>query len=320
MSDLPPERLSVSPPFTYTGLDVFGPWTVVARCTRGGQAHSKRWAVLFTCMSNRAVHIEVIMSMDSSSCINALCRFFAIRGPAKQLHSDCGTKFIGACNELGFNKVVKESKVQRYINDQGCTWVFNPPHSSHIGGAWERMIGLARKILNSMLMREGLSNLSDEVLCTLMAEVSAIIHNRPLVPVSMDADLPLIRTPAMLLTQKTSAPPPAGNFSEKDIYKHQWRQVQSLANQFRCRWKQEYLQTLQVRRKWQEPQPNIQEGDIVLLKDKQVVRNEWPMALVTSVFPGQDGNVCKVELKVTKEGSSKTFLRPVSEIILLLRK
>ncbi len=72
-----------------------------------GQAHSKRWAVLFTCMSTRAVHSEVVMSMDSSSCINALRRFFAIRGPAKQLHSDCGTNFIGACNELGFNKVAK---------------------------------------------------------------------------------------------------------------------------------------------------------------------------------------------------------------------
>ncbi len=320
MSDLPPERLSVSPPFTYTGLDVFGPWTVVARRTRGGQALSKRWAVLFTCMSTRAVHIEVIMSMDSSSCINALRRFFAIRGPAKQLQSDCGTNFIGACNELEFHKVVKETKVQRYINSEGCTWAFNPPHSSHMGGAWERMIGLARRILDSMLMREGHSNLSDEVLCTLMAEVTAIINSRPLVPVSMDADSPLILTPAMLLTQKAGSPPPAGNFSEKDIYKRQWRQVQSLANQFWCRWKQEYLQTLQVRHKWQEPYPNIQEDDIVLLKDNQVARNEWPMALVTSVFPGQDGKVRKVELKVTKEGSSKTFLRPISEVILLLRK
>lgn len=320
MSDLPPERLSVSPPFTYTGLDVFGPWTVVARRTRGGQALSKRWAVLFTCMSTRAVHIEVIMSMDSSSCINALRRFFAIRGPAKQLHSDCGTNFVGACNELEFHKVIKETKVQRYINNEGCTWVFNPPHSSHMGGAWERMIGLARRILDSMLMREGHSNLSDEVLCTLMAEVTAIINSRPLVPVSLDADSPLILTPAMLLTQKAVSSPPAGDFSEKDIYKRQWRQVQSLANQFWFRWKQEYLQTLQVCHKWQDPYPNIEEGDIVLLKDNQVARNEWPMALVTSVFPGQDGKVRKVELKVTKEGSSKTFLRPISEVILLLRK
>lgn len=103
-----------------------------------------------------------------------------------------------------------------------------------------------------------------------MAEVTAIINSRPLVPVSMDADSPLILTPAMLLTQKAGSPPPAGNFSEKDIYKRQLRQVQSLANQFWCRWKQEYLQTLQVRHKWQEPYPNIQGGDIVLLKDNQV--------------------------------------------------
>ena len=36
MDDLPPERLSSSPPFTYVGLDVFGPWNVVTRRTRGG--------------------------------------------------------------------------------------------------------------------------------------------------------------------------------------------------------------------------------------------------------------------------------------------
>lgn len=211
ISDLPPERLS---PFTYTGLDVFGPWTVVAHHTRGGQAHSKRWVVLFTCMSTRAVHIEVIMAMDSSSCINALRRLFAIRGPAKQLYSDCGNNFIFACNELEFHKLMKETKVQRYINNKGCTWVFN-------------LIGLTCRILDSMLMREGHSNLSDEVLCTLMAEVTAIINNRPLVPVSMDADSPLILTPTMLPTQKSGTPPPAGNFSEKDI-NCQWRQVQSL--------------------------------------------------------------------------------------------
>ncbi len=75
MADLPIDRLSTEPPFTYIGLDVFGPWTVVARRTRGGQAQSKRWAVLFTCMTTRAVHIELIDCMDSSTFINALRRF-----------------------------------------------------------------------------------------------------------------------------------------------------------------------------------------------------------------------------------------------------
>lgn len=86
------------------GLDVFGPWNVVTRRTRGGAAQSKRWAILFTCMCTRAVHIELIESMDSPSCINALRRFFALRGPAKQLRSDRGTNFIGASVELGMRQ------------------------------------------------------------------------------------------------------------------------------------------------------------------------------------------------------------------------
>lgn len=167
MSDLPQERLSVSPPFTYTGVDVFGPWFITARRTRGGLAQCKRWGVLFTCLSTRAVHIKVIESMDTSSFINSL-RFFAIRGSSQQLHSDCRTNFVGACKELEFQKVLNESEVQRYTNSHGCSWNFNPPHASHMGGAWVRMIGVARRILDSMLMRAHPSSLSHEVLCTLM--------------------------------------------------------------------------------------------------------------------------------------------------------
>ncbi|XP_076857275.1 uncharacterized protein LOC143511532 [Brachyhypopomus gauderio] len=319
MSDLPPERLSTSPPFTYTGLDVFGPWIVTARRTRGGMAQSKRWAVLFTCMSTRAVHIEVIDSLDTSSFINALRRFFAIRGPSKQLHSDCGTNFIGACRELEFHKVVTESEVQRYTSNQGCTWRFNPPHSSHMGGVWERMVGIARRILDSMLMRTPSSTLSHEVLCTLMAEVTAIINSRPLVSVSSDPDVPQILTPTMLLTQKQSVLPPPGIFTEKDLYKQQWRQVQRLADEFWNRWKREYLHILQLRHKWQESSPNITKGDVVLLKDDRTCRNDWPLALITDTFPGSDGKVRRIEVKVIKDGAAKKLLRPVTEVVMLLK-
>lgn len=95
MADLLIDRLSTEPPFTYVGLDVFGP-----KSTRGGQARSKRWAVFFTCIATRAIHIELIDSMDASTFIYALRRFFALRGPAKQIRSDCGTNFVEACKEL----------------------------------------------------------------------------------------------------------------------------------------------------------------------------------------------------------------------------
>ncbi len=311
MADLPSERLKVCPPFTYVGLVVFGPWSVTSRRTRGGQAESKRWAIMFCCMSSRAVHIEIIEFMDTSSCINALRCFFALRGPVKQLRSDCGTNFIGACKELGMDKTV-----QRYLSEQGCSWEFNPPHSSHMGGSWERLIGIARRILDSMFLQLK-TRLTHEVLCTLMAEVTATINARPLLPVSADPEQPFILSPSVLLTQKTGVPSPPGDFSDKDLYTKQWRQVQALANQL---WTHKYLPCLQHRQKWTVPCRNLQVGDLVLLRDKQIARNCWPVARISAVFPGKDGHVRKVEVTKTDQGNIKSFLRPIAEVVLLLPK
>lgn len=105
-------RSSTTRTTLYVGLDVFGPWEVSTRRTRDGSANSKRWAILFTCMSTRAVHIELIESMSASSCVNA------IRGPAKQLRSDCGTNFIGASKDLKF-AVEGDATVKNYLLTQG---------------------------------------------------------------------------------------------------------------------------------------------------------------------------------------------------------
>ena len=116
MADLLIDRLTPAPPFSYVGLDAFGPWLVSTRRTRGGVANNKRWAVLFTCLSTRAIHIEVIESMDTSCFINALRRFLALRGPAIQLRSDCGTNFVGARNELQTClKEMDDRAIQSYL-------------------------------------------------------------------------------------------------------------------------------------------------------------------------------------------------------------
>ncbi|XP_043987727.1 uncharacterized protein LOC122839815 [Gambusia affinis] len=320
MGNLPPERMKVAPPFTYVGVDVFGPWDVFTRRTRGGQANSKRWAVMFSCMSTRAVHIELIETMSTDSFINALRRFFAIRGPAKQIRSDCGTNFIGASHELKMVETdLSIEDVEGYLNKQNCSWIFNPPHASHMGGAWERMIGIARRILNSMFQDCKRAILTHELLSTFMAEVCAIMNTRPLVPVSTDPESPLILTPSMLLTMKTGcAPPPPGNFENGILLKEQWKRVQSLADIFWSKWRREYLHTLQLRHKWQDKKQSLKEGDIVLLKDSQAKRNEWPMSIISKTIPGKDGLVRKVEVTTSHAGTKKTFSRPVTEVVLLL--
>ncbi|XP_061170421.1 uncharacterized protein LOC133179742 [Saccostrea echinata] len=320
MADLPSDRLEPAPPFTNVGLDVFGPWSVVTRRTKGGAANSKRWAVLFTCLSTRGVHIEVIEELSSSSFINAFKRFMAIRGPVKIVRSDRGTNFVGATDDLCIDTVkVEDHPVMDFLYDSGVVWIFNPPHASHMGGVWERLIGVTRRILDAMLLGTPGKALTHEVLTTFLAEVSAIINSRPLVGVSSDPEDPYHLSPSLLLTQKPDVLVPAGlSFDEKDSYKVQWKKVQYLADVFWSKWKKQYLQTLQERRKWQTNNKDLRVGDVVLLKDELQNRIYWPMGLVTRTFPGSDGRVRKIEVRTIRDGKPTEYVRPVNQVVLLI--
>lgn len=145
------------------------------------------------------------------------------------------TNFIGVCRELGTNKDQPDSTVQRYLNQQGCSWEFKPPHASYMGGSWECLIGVARRILDSMPLEQH-TRLTHDVLCALMVEVTGIINARPLFPFSNDPEDLFILSPPMLLTQKIGVPPPPGDFTDKDLLTKQWRQVQTLANKLWSCW------------------------------------------------------------------------------------
>ena len=94
MASLPDDRIESAPPFTYCGVDYFGPWYI-----HEGRKELKRWGVIFTCLCCRAVHIETAVSMTTDSFVNALRRFIALRGPVRVLRSDRGTNFICAERE-----------------------------------------------------------------------------------------------------------------------------------------------------------------------------------------------------------------------------
>ena len=149
MADLPEDRITPGPAFTSIGIDTFGPWEVSTKKTRGGSAWSNRWAILFTCLTSRAVHIELVEEMSSSSFINTFRRFLSIRGPVKLIRSDRGTNFIGAIDDLDIQAIkVEDGPLNHFLNSNKIQWIFNAPHSSHMGGVWERVIGMTRKILD----------------------------------------------------------------------------------------------------------------------------------------------------------------------------
>ena len=113
--------------------------------------------------------------MDASLFLCTLRRFFTIGGPALRLRCDQGTNFVDAKTEIDQAQAeMDKESVARYLSEQGCEWFFNPPHASHFGGAWERQIGIIRRILDAMLLELGTSQLTHELLVTLMSEVAAI--------------------------------------------------------------------------------------------------------------------------------------------------
>ena len=134
-------------------------------------------AQVFTCLTSRAIHIELLESMDASSFFCAIRRFLVLRGPVSILRCDWGTNFIGGKSELvDALREMDQCKVKSYLNDHGCEWIFNPPHASHFGGTWECQIGTIRRVLHTMFVELGSQQLTHELLMTLMAEVTAILN------------------------------------------------------------------------------------------------------------------------------------------------
>lgn len=325
MSDLPSERLEPSPPFTYCGIDVFGPFT-----TKEGRKELKKYGLIFTCLALRAIHIELLDDMSTDAFLNALRCFIALRGKVRTFYCDCGTNFTGGSNELKENlKLLDTQKISADLLDSQCEFKFNPPNASHMGGIWERQIRTVRNILSGLIANSA-GRLDSSSLRTFFYESAAIVNSRPLTTDNLErSDGPLPLTPNHLLTMKSGViiPPPPGNFVREDLYlRKRWRKVQYLTDTFWQRWKSEYIQNLRSRQKWRKEIPNLNAGDIVLV-ESEVPRSEWQMARVEDTFPSQDGLVRKVKLligsrKLDRSGknlSERSYLiRPVHKLIPLL--
>ena len=107
MLDLPDDHVvPCKRPFTYLGVDCFGPFVV-----QRGRSNAKRCGVIFTCLSIRAIHIEVAHSLDTESLINALRRFVSRRGTPEEIRSDNGGNFVKGEKKL--REAIEEMNQQK---------------------------------------------------------------------------------------------------------------------------------------------------------------------------------------------------------------
>ena len=308
MGDLPKGRIEgSSPPFANVGIDFFGPIMV-----KRGRSLQKRYGCLFTCMTVRAIHLEVSFSLDTDSFIHCLHRFMSRRGCPKQIFCDNGTNFVGAEGQLKeLLGRLDQGRIHAALVPKGVEWQFIPPSASHMGGAWERLVKSVKRVLNPMLSEQ---TLEDEGLATLMCIVESILNSRPLTRASEDPrDLEALTPNHLLLPGSCSYVYPDGEFCSQDQYvRRRWRQIQYYADVFWYRWLREYLPLLQTRPKWQVEQRNLQVNDLVLLVE-ETPRSQWPLAKIIDIYPGEDGRVRKVKIRTR----TTELVRPVTKLCVL---
>ncbi|XP_052562964.1 uncharacterized protein LOC128092673 [Culex pipiens pallens] len=304
MAPLPAARLKAfERPFSYVGVDYFGPVAV-----RVNRTTAKRWVALFTCLTTRAVHLEVVHSLSAESCKMSFRRLIARRGAPVEIYSDRGTNFVGSSNELQKEMKVIEEKLAETFTNATTKWVFNPPASPHMGGAWERLV---RSVKTALAAMNTVRLPNEETLATLVAEAESIVNSRPLTWIPLEAEhqealtpnhFLLLSTSGVVQTQKTLA-------DSKDACRNQWNLMRVMIDQFWRRWVREYLPDLTRRTKWHEEVVPIRAGDLVIIVE-DTVRNGWIRGRVAEVVVGRDGRVRQAVVQT----STGMLRRPIAKL------
>ncbi|XP_062704660.1 uncharacterized protein LOC134286963 [Aedes albopictus] len=248
MAPLP--KVRVTPyvrPFTFVGVDYFGPVLV-----KVGRSNVKRWIALFTCLTIRAVHLEVVHSPP-------------------------------LCEELVHH-------LASTFTNTTTRWSFNPPGAPHMGGAWERMVRSVKVSISGILDNQRRPD--DEVLETVVIEAEAMINSRPLTYIPLESGEQESLTPNHFLLGSSSGvkQKPVLPTDYQATLRNGWKLAQHLSDGIWRRWIREYLPVISRRSKWFEEVKEVAEGDLVLIVDG-AVRNQWMRGIVEKVVHGKDGRV-----------------------------
>lgn len=305
MGALPVERLKPARPFTNVGVDFAGPYSIKLSDKLNMSTRSrskldedlKGYIAVFVCLVTRAVHLEPVTDLSAEAFLSAYTRFTAKRGNPEVICSDNGTNFVKADKLLKQAVLIwRQEAVQHFVNIRGTEWKFITPSAPHQGGLWEAAVKQMKAHLRKVI---GPYKYTFEGMYTLLAGVEACMNSRPICAMSDDPDDLVPLTPAHFLNggplrlplPEKCEPPPKMALS---LY----RNIQSQINVFWKLWADEYISTLMARNKWQNVQPNLQVGQLVLIKSENLAPTYWPMGRVIETKAGDDGSVRSATIKV----------------------
>ncbi|XP_052744237.1 uncharacterized protein LOC128199305 [Bicyclus anynana] len=289
MGDLPADRVTESRPFYGTASDFGGPFMVRSSNLRNARP-VKAYLCVFVCLATKAVHLELVSSLSTEAFVAALSRLCSRRGIPGLIRTDCGSNYRGADRYL--KEVVEfldsnKTFIGTAASRMGVTWKFDPPVCPHWGGIFEAVIKSAKTHLYRVI---GETILTFEELATVFCRIEAVLNSRPLCPLSSDPnDLEVLTPGHFLIGQPLRALPEYPFRDAKTSRLTRFELLQQMTQNFWHRWSLEYLHLLQQRVKWTDKTDPPKVGDLVLVKESNLLPLYWRRGRIVKLMFGSDG-------------------------------
>nr|CAD2195452.1 unnamed protein product [Meloidogyne enterolobii] len=324
MPILPRERVRQSRPFEFVGVDYLGP----SMCKiEGGKV--KFWIALFTCLSTRGIHLDLITDLSALSFLDILRRFVAQRGAPLKIISDNGNQFITVAKVINANiegkwKKEKANNDEKLFNnfllEKEIEWKFIPALSPWQGGVYERLVKLVKDSFKRSL---GSRILNIEELRTFIKEVEMSINCRPISYISLEKDGPLCLRPIDFIIPRVEIIQKfpeieddnfrLGKTSTAEQVQERWMATLKTLQRFWDTWKRDYLIMLRDKSKWthhnqrNDLKRNPRIGEVVIVHQEGQPRNVWPLGKIVEL-DGTPARSAKIKI------GDKTFIRPINKI------
>lgn len=176
MGKLPIERLKPAPAWTYTAVDLFGPFKIKDFVKK--RTTEKAYGIIFNCLGTRAVHIDISPDYSTEKFLMVLRRFVSIRGYPSKIYSEDGCQLLAASEEL--KKMVKnldQKSLQEFGCVEGFQWVFSSADAPWQNGVSEALIKSTKRATTAAI---GESILTFSELQTVCYENANLLNERPI--------------------------------------------------------------------------------------------------------------------------------------------
>ena len=316
MGPLPSFRLKPAPAWSYTSLDLFGPFEIKGEVNK--RTRSKGYGIIFTCMLSRAVHLDIATDYGTDAFLQVLRRFIAMRGSPNLIWSDQGSQLTAADKEMK-DAVAKlnENEIQEFGSIHEIDWKFSAPDAPWQNGCAEALIKSVKKSLKIAI---GEQILTFSEMQTVLFEVASLINERPIGRHPTSADEGTYLSPNDLLLGRSSKKIPGGPFNMTTSKYTRHRLVQKINEAFWKRWTEDYFPSLIVQQKWHARHRNMKVGDIVMIQESGKIMGKWKLGRLVKAEPSlRDGLVRKVDVQYKSPESQTSIIvtRAVQRLVVI---